>query len=103
MFVFDGKDKHCAQSWRYQGLHEISLMLADGSKVEVDVVMLAPGYDNILMSAQKILGDEAAGGCKDVWDLGDEGEVTTINWFFSSIAVFVVGCCKMWNGSLLID
>ena len=51
-------------------------MLADGSKVEKDVVVLATGYNNRLTSAQETLGDE--------------GEGRTVNWFLSSVMLLLL-------------
>ena len=73
-----------------KGFEDNLLMPADGSKFEADVVMLAIGYDNILNTAQRISGAEVAGRCKGVPDLGDEGEIGTVNWFLSSILRLLV-------------
>jgi hypothetical protein len=55
------------------------LVLADGTKKEADIVVLATGYDNMRTSARKIFGNKVADRCKDVWDLDDEGEVNAVS------------------------
>ena len=79
-------------------------MPADGSKFEADVVLLAIGYGNILTTAQRISGAEVAGRCKGVPDLGDEGEIGTVNWFLSSILRLLVDAERYgMNHCLLIE
>lgn len=66
------------------------LVLIDGRRLEVDVVVLAAGYDNMKTSVEKIFGAEEASRCKDVWDLDEEGEIRAMwrpsghpgLWFF---------------------
>ena len=65
-------------------------MLADGSKVEADVVVLARGYHNTLTSAQKTLGDE--------------GEIRTMNGFLSSVLLLLLDAERYrMNHCLLIE
>ncbi|KAL1996709.1 hypothetical protein VTN49DRAFT_7574 [Thermomyces lanuginosus] len=54
------------------------LVLADGSELEADIVVLATGFDNMRTTVRKVLGDKIADRCKDVWDLDDEGELNAI-------------------------
>lgn len=58
---------------------ENALVLADGSKLNADIVVLATGYDNMRTSAKKIFGDVVADRLKDVWDLDEEGEVNAVS------------------------
>lgn len=60
------------------GFKENALVLADGSALDADVVVLATGYDNMRTSARKIMGDKVADRCHDVWDLDEEGELKTV-------------------------
>ncbi|PMD40415.1 putative flavin-containing monooxygenase YUCCA3 [Hyaloscypha variabilis F] len=55
-----------------------ALVLADGTRLEADVVVLATGYDNMRTSARKVFGDVVADRLKDVWDLDEEGEVNAM-------------------------
>jgi cation diffusion facilitator CzcD-associated flavoprotein CzcO len=55
-----------------------ALVLADGTKMDADVVVLATGFDNMRTSVRKIFGDTVADRCKDVWDLDEEGEVNAM-------------------------
>ncbi|KAF5013867.1 hypothetical protein FDECE_148 [Fusarium decemcellulare] len=54
------------------------LVLADGSKLEADIVVLATGYDGMRSTARKILGDKVADRVGDIWDLDEEGEVRSM-------------------------
>ncbi|KAF2839693.1 putative flavin-containing monooxygenase YUCCA3 [Patellaria atrata CBS 101060] len=56
------------------GFDEKHLILADGRKLDADVVVLATGYENMRTSLRKTLGDEIADQCKDVWGMDEEGE-----------------------------
>jgi hypothetical protein len=55
-----------------------AMVLADGTKIPADIVVLATGYDNMRTTLRKILGDETADRCKDVWDLDKEGEINAM-------------------------
>ncbi|KAE9367489.1 putative flavin-containing monooxygenase YUCCA3 [Stipitochalara longipes BDJ] len=55
-----------------------ALVLADGTRLEANVVVLATGYDNMRTSARKVFGDVVADRLKDVWDLDEEGEVNAM-------------------------
>ncbi|RJE19909.1 monooxygenase [Aspergillus sclerotialis] len=60
------------------GFKENALVLADGTELDADIVVLATGYDNMRTSARKIMGDKVADRCNDVWDLDEEGELNTM-------------------------
>ena len=60
------------------GFKENALVLADGTELNADIVVLATGYDNMRTSARKIMGDKVADRCNDVWDLDEEGELNTV-------------------------
>lgn len=57
---------------------ETGVVLADGRKVEADLVVLAMGYENMKTSVEKILGEKAAERCKKVKDLDEEGEFNAV-------------------------
>jgi len=76
--IIDGKIKLQQSPDGIKGFEPHALVLADGTKMDADVVVLATGYDNMVTSARKILGDKVAERCKDVWDLDEEGEVNAV-------------------------
>lgn len=54
------------------------VVFTDGTSMDVDVVVLATGFQNMRESARALIGDEVADNCTDVWGLDDEGELRTI-------------------------
>lgn len=76
--IIDGKIKLKQSPDGIQGFEPHALVLADGTKLDADVVVLATGFDNMVTSARKILGGKVADRCKDVWDLDSEGEVNAV-------------------------
>ena len=76
--IIDGKIKVQQSPEGIKGFEPHALVLADGTKLEADIVVLATGYDNMVTSARKIFGDKVAERCNDVWDLDDEGEVRAV-------------------------
>ncbi|KAF2271169.1 putative flavin-binding monooxygenase [Lojkania enalia] len=76
--IIDGKVKIAQSPNGIKGFSENELILADGRKLEADIVVLATGYDNMRTSVRKALGDQVADRCKDVWDLDDEGELNAM-------------------------
>jgi hypothetical protein len=55
-----------------------TLILADGKELEADMVVLATGFDNMRTTVRKVLGDQVADRCKDVWGLDEEGELQAV-------------------------
>ena len=49
--------------------------LEDGSTLAADVVVFATGYQGMLETARRLLGDEVADRCGPVWGLDEEGEL----------------------------
>ncbi|KAF2665642.1 FAD/NAD(P)-binding domain-containing protein [Microthyrium microscopicum] len=76
--IIDGKIKIEQSPNGIKGFDQDGLILADGRRLEADIVVLATGYDNMRTSLRKALGDEIADKCKDVWDLDDEGEMNAM-------------------------
>ena len=56
--------------------------VADGTKMDADIAVLATLYDNMRMFVRKILGDKVADRRKDVWDLDDESEINAVRGTF---------------------
>jgi len=71
---------------------EDALVLADGTRLEADVVILATGYDNMRTSARKVFGDVVADRLKDVWDLDEEGEVNAVSSYQFNFFPFLLTC-----------
>jgi lysine/ornithine N-monooxygenase len=68
------------------------LVLADGTELDADMVVLATGYDNMRTTVRKVLGDKVADRCRDVWDLDEEGELQAVSFpsIFSSTKDYVL-------------
>ncbi|KAM0553177.1 hypothetical protein ACHAPJ_007464 [Fusarium lateritium] len=76
--IVDGKIKVRSSPGGIQRFVEDGLILADGSKLEADIVVLATGYDGMRSTARKILGDKVADRVGDIWDLDEEGEIRSM-------------------------
>lgn len=77
--IIDGKIKVVQSPDGIKGFESDGLVLADGRKLEADIVVLATGFDNMRTTLRKALGDTIADRCKDVWDLDAEGEVNAVS------------------------
>lgn len=51
------------------------LELSSGEVLDADVVVLATGYQGIVQTARRLLGDDVADQCGPVWGLDAEGEL----------------------------
>ncbi|KAF2731016.1 putative flavin-containing monooxygenase YUCCA3 [Polyplosphaeria fusca] len=105
--IIDGKIGVVRSQGGIKGFEEGGLVLADGRRLEADIVVLATGYDNMRTSARKVLGEEVAERCRDVWDLDEEGEVNAMwrpcghpgLWFFGgSLAL-----CRIYSRFLALQ
>lgn len=76
--IIDGKIKLRQSPNGIKEFEPHALVLADGTKLEADIVVLTTGYDNMVTSARKIFGDKVADRCNDVWDLDEEVEIKTV-------------------------
>lgn len=77
--IIDGKIKIQQSPDGISGFTSDSLVLADGTEMKADIVVLATGYDNMKTTVRKVLGDKIANRCKDVWDLDEEGELNAVS------------------------
>ena len=77
--IIDGKIKVVQSPDGIKGFEPDTLVLADGRKLDADIVVLATGYDNMRTSVRKIFGDKVASRCRDVWDLDEEGELNAVS------------------------
>ena len=50
-------------------------ILTDGSVLEVDLIVLATGYDNLQETTRRLLGDEVAEAVGPVWGFDERGDV----------------------------
>lgn len=55
------------------------MILADGTALQADAVVLATGHDNMHLKAKKIFGAAVADRYKDVWDEVAEDEVNAVD------------------------
>jgi len=76
--ISDGTIKVVRSEEGIKGFDGGALVLADGRRLEADVVVMATGYDNMRTSVQKALGDEVADRARDVWGLDEEGEINAM-------------------------
>lgn len=101
--IIDGKIKIEQSPNGIGGFDKEALILADGRKLQADIVVLATGYDNMRTSLQKALGKEVASRSKDVWGLDDEAELKTVSAPPCSSFQFEKLCAKtipqMWRSS----
>ena len=77
--IIDGKIKVHQSPDGIKEFDGDGLVLADGTKLKADVVVLATGYDNMRTTARKIMGDKVADRLYDVWDLDEEGELRAVS------------------------
>lgn len=76
--IIDGKIKVRQSPEGIKGFALKALILADGTELEANVVVLATGYDNMRTTVRKALRDSVADRLKDVWDLDEEGELNAV-------------------------
>lgn len=77
--IIDGKIKVKQSPDGISHFDEKHLVLADGTPLEADIVIMATGFDNMRTTAKKIYGAAVSDRCKDVWDLDEEGEVNGVS------------------------
>ncbi|KAM5383363.1 hypothetical protein ACJZ2D_002056 [Fusarium nematophilum] len=76
--IVDGKIKVRQSPGGIKNFAPDGLVLADGSKLEADIVVLATGYDGMRSAARNVLGDKVADRVGDIWDLDEQGEIRSI-------------------------
>lgn len=76
--IIDGKIRVVQSPGGIAAFEAGGLVLADGRKLEADVVVLATGFDNMRTTLRKKLGDKVADRAKDEWGLNEEGEVNAV-------------------------
>ncbi|KAJ4358681.1 uncharacterized protein N0V89_003265 [Didymosphaeria variabile] len=76
--IIDNKIKVVQSPNGIKGFEQDGLVLADGRKLDADIVVLATGYANMRTSVEAAFGKAEAERCKDVWDLDEEGEINAM-------------------------
>ncbi|KAK0886759.1 hypothetical protein LTR02_017848 [Friedmanniomyces endolithicus] len=76
--IIDGKVKVKQSPDGISHFDKKHMVLADGTSLEADVVVMATGHDNMRTMAKKIFGATVSDRCKDVWNLDEEGEVNAM-------------------------
>jgi cation diffusion facilitator CzcD-associated flavoprotein CzcO len=87
--IIDGKIKVERSPDGIKGFEESALVLADGQKLEADVVVLATGFDIMRTTLRKALGDKIADRSKDVWDLDEGDEVNAVSCLLILLAEII--------------
>ncbi|PTB62021.1 FAD/NAD(P)-binding domain-containing protein [Trichoderma citrinoviride] len=80
--IIDGKVKLKVNPGGIKSFTPDGLLLADGSELKADIVLLATGYQTMHSTARSIFGDKVASRLGKVWDLNEEGEINSI-WRYS--------------------
>ncbi|KAI5291094.1 hypothetical protein KEM54_006361 [Ascosphaera aggregata] len=76
--IIDGKIKIKHSPNGIREFRKEELVLADGTSLPADIVVLATGYDNMRSTVRRVLGDEIADCLHDIWDLDSEGELNAL-------------------------
>lgn len=87
--IIDGKVKVRANPGGIKSFTPDGLLLADGSELKADIVILATGYQTMHSTAQKLFGDKVASRLGRVWDLNEEGEVNSVRLSYSLLKIFL--------------
>ncbi|KAL6803604.1 FAD/NAD(P)-binding domain-containing protein [Trichoderma sp. SZMC 28012] len=80
--IIDGKVKVKSNPGGIKSFTPEGLLLADGSELKADIIIMATGYQTMHSTAQKLFGDKVASRLGKVWDLNEEGEINSI-WRYS--------------------
>ncbi|VUC23948.1 unnamed protein product [Clonostachys rosea] len=107
--IIDGKIKMHQSVDGIREFDEAGLVLADGQRLDADMVVLATGYDNMRTTARKIMGDKIADRLLDVWDLNDKERSTQLQiWRYSGHPSFWymggnLALCRMYSKFLALQ
>ncbi|KAL7930764.1 FAD/NAD(P)-binding domain-containing protein [Trichoderma chlorosporum] len=80
--IIDGKVKLKSNPEGIKSFTPNGLLLADGSELKADIVIMATGYQTMHSTVQNLFGDKVASRLGKVWDLNQEGEINSI-WRYS--------------------
>ncbi|KAH7254563.1 hypothetical protein B0J15DRAFT_423922 [Fusarium solani] len=76
--IIDGKIKVRQCSDGIKKFDADGIVLADGSRLDADIVVLATGYDGMRSTALRALGKKVADRLDDIWDLDEQGEIRSM-------------------------
>ncbi|KAF5017802.1 hypothetical protein F66182_10242 [Fusarium sp. NRRL 66182] len=76
--IIDGKVKVSQIPNGIKEFVQDGIVLADGSKLEADLVVPATSYDGMKSTARKLLGDKAADRTRETWHLDEQGEIRSM-------------------------
>ncbi|KAM0521301.1 hypothetical protein ACHAPE_002779 [Trichoderma viride] len=80
--ITDGKVKVKANPGGIKSFTPDGLVLADGSELKADIVVLATGYQTMRSTAKTLFGDKVASRLGKGWGMTEEGEMDSI-WRYS--------------------
>ncbi|UNI17717.1 hypothetical protein JDV02_004039 [Purpureocillium takamizusanense] len=80
--IIDGKVKVKVSRQGVRRFVPHGLVLAEGTELAADIVVLATGYETMHSTARKIFGSKVSSRLGKVWDLDAEGEVNSM-WRYS--------------------
>lgn len=78
--IIDGKVKVKSNPGGIKSFTPDGLLLADGSELKADIIIMATGYQTMHSTAQKLFGDKVASRLGKVWDLNEEGEINSVRF-----------------------
>lgn len=76
--IIDGKVKVKSNPGGIKSFTPDGLLLADGSELKADIVVLATGYQTLRSTAKSLFGDEVASRLGNGWGLTEEGEMDAV-------------------------
>ncbi|KAL7783623.1 hypothetical protein V8C37DRAFT_396941 [Trichoderma ceciliae] len=105
--IIDGKVKVKSNPGGIKSFTADGLLLADGSELKADIVIMATGYQTMHSTAHKLFGDKVASRLGKVWDLNEEGEVNSI-WRYSGHPNFwfmggSLALCRIYSRMLALQ
>ncbi|KAL7953456.1 FAD/NAD(P)-binding domain-containing protein [Trichoderma compactum] len=80
--IIDGKVKVKSNPGGIKSFTPEGLLLADGSELKADIIIMATGYQTMHSTAKKLFGDKVASRLGKDWGLNEEGEISSI-WRYS--------------------
>lgn len=104
--IIDGAVK-IRQGQQVRRIAPHAVVLADGTELPADEIILATGFLNMRSTARKIFGDDVADRLKDVWGFDEEGEMRTM-WRPSGHAGYWfaggnLGLCRFYSRLLALQ
>lgn len=76
--IIDGKIKVKSNPGGIKSFTPDGLLLADGSELKADIVVLATGYQTMRSTAKMLFGDKVASRLGNGWGVNEEGEMDSV-------------------------